>query len=269
MNGTCVSHSLFVRSHMMDVRIRRELVLELLHRKGRVTVSEVSALTEVSEMTVRRDLETLEREGALKRVHGGAISAVSTSYEPPFAIRARRAGEAKERIGRAAADLLREGETVILDVGTTTLQVARSLRGRRNLTVLTPSLRAAEVLADEPGIRLMVAGGVVRAGERSLVGDYAEHSFSELRFDTFVMGVGGIEAEAGLTEFNPDDARVKRAALGSAQRCLVSADSSKFGRVAFARICPLEEVDVLVTDAQAAPDDLAPVEAADVEVIRA
>lgn len=253
----------------MDVRLRRELLLELLDRKGRVTVAEVSALTEVSEMTVRRDLEALEREGALKRVHGGAISAVSTSYEPAFAVRAQRAVAAKERIGRAAADLLREGETVILDVGTTTLEVARSLRGRRNFTVLTPSLRAAEVLADETGTRLIVTGGVVRAGERSLVGDYAEHSFSDLRFDTFVMGVGGIEAEAGLTEFNLDDARVKRSALGSAQRCVVVADSSKLGRVAFARICPLEQMDVLVTDTEAAPDDLAPIEAADVEVIKA
>jgi DeoR/GlpR family transcriptional regulator of sugar metabolism len=251
----------------MDVRLRRELVLDLLERKGRVTVAEVSALTEVSDMTVRRDLEALEREGALKRVHGGAISAVSTSYEPPFALRAQRSVAAKERIGRAAAGLLREGETVILDVGTTSVQVAHSLVGRRNLTVVTPSLRAAGLLGDEPGIRLIVTGGVVRPGERSLVGDYAERAFADLRFDTFVMGVGGIEAEAGLTEFNLDDARVKRAAIARAQRCLVAADSSKLGRVAFARICALDAVDVLVTDMEAPPDDLAALEAADVEVI--
>jgi DeoR/GlpR family transcriptional regulator of sugar metabolism len=253
----------------MDVRLRRELVLDLLERKDRVTVAEVSALTEVSEMTVRRDLEALEREGALKRVHGGAISAVSSSYEPPFFVRAQRARAVKERIGQVAAGLLGEGETVILDVGTTTLEVAESLRGRSNITVLTPSLRAAEVLADESGIRLMVTGGVVRSGERSLVGDHAERAFADLRFDTFVMGVGGIEAQAGLTEFNLDDARVKRAALARARRCVVVADSSKLGRVAFAGICSLEQVDVLVTDAQAAPDDLAPLEAADVEVILA
>jgi len=253
----------------MDVRLRRELVLDLLERKDRVTVAEVSALTEVSEMTVRRDLEALEREGALKRVHGGAISAVSSSYEPPFFVRAQRARAVKERIGQVAAGLLGEGETVILDVGTTTLEVAESLRGRSHITVLTPSLRAAEVLADESGIRLMVTGGVVRSGERSLVGDHAERAFADLRFDTFVMGVGGIEAQAGLTEFNLDDARVKRAALARARRCVVVADSSKLGRVAFAGICSLEQVDVLVTDAQAAPDDLAPLEAADVEVILA
>ena len=251
----------------MNVRLRRELVLDLLDRKGRVTVGEVSALAEVSEMTVRRDLELLEREGALKRVHGGAISVVSTSYEPPFAIRAQRNVEAKGRIGKAAAELLGEGETVILDVGTTTLQVARNLVGRKNLTVVTPSLRAAELLADEPGIRFLITGGLVRPGERSLVGDYAERAFTDLRFDTFVMGVGGIEAEIGLTEFNLDDARVKRAAIASAQRCVVVADSAKLGRVAFARICPLDAIDVLVTDDQAPPDDLSGFEAAEVEVI--
>ena len=234
-----------------------------------MTVAEVSVLTEVSEMTVRRDLEALERQGALKRVHGGAISAVSSSYEPPFSVRAQRARAAKERIGEVAAGLLGEGETVILDVGTTALEVAESLRGRWNISIMTPSLRAGEVLADESGIRLMLTGGVVRAGERSLVGDHAERAFADLRFDTFVMGVGGIEGQAGLTEFNLDDARVKRAALARARRCVVVADSSKLGRVAFAGICPLEQVDVVVTDAQAAPDDLAPLEAADVEVILA
>ncbi len=220
-------------------------------------------------MTVRRDLEALERDGVLKRVHGGAISAVSTSYEPPFVSRASRNAEAKERIGRAAAGLLSEGETVILDVGTTTLEVARALRGRRNITVLTPSFRAAQLLADEPGIRLMVTGGVVRPGELSLVGDLAEQAFRDLRFDTFLMGVGGIDADAGLTEFNLDDARVKRTALASVRRCVVVADASKLGKVAFARVCPLEGIDVLVTDDQSGPDDLAPVRAADVEVVPA
>lgn len=254
---------------MMDVRERRELVLELLERKGRVTVAELSARASVSEMTIRRDLEALEREGVLKRVHGGAITAVSASYEPPFAVRAQRAAEAKERIGRAAAALLAEGETVILDVGTTTLEVAKALRGRRNLTIITPSLRAAEVLAGEPGLRLMVTGGMVRPGELSLVGDLAEGAFRDFRFDTFVMGVGGIDPDAGLTEFNPEDARVKRAALASARRCIVVADSSKLGKVAFARICPLERVDALVTDPEAPAEVVAALEGAAVEVLTA
>jgi DeoR/GlpR family transcriptional regulator of sugar metabolism len=251
----------------MDVRARRELCLQILERRGRVSVAELALKASVSEMTIRRDLEALEREGVLRRVHGGAVSAVSMSYEPPFAVRAQRAVAAKERIGRAAADLLAEGETVILDVGTTTLEVAKALRGRRNLTVLTPSLRVADVLAPEPGLRLMLTGGVIRPGELSLVGDLAEAAFRDLRFDTFVMGVGGVDPEEGLTEFNPDDARVKRAALASARRCVVVADGSKLGKVAFARICPVERVDVLVTDREAPAELVTALEAAEVEVV--
>lgn len=263
------SHSDPVQSHIVDVRERRELVLDLLERKGRVLVGELALKASVSEMTIRRDLEALEREGVLKRVHGGAVSAVSMSYEPPFPVRAQRAVETKERIGQAAASLLAEGETVILDVGSTTLEVAKALKGRRNLTIITPSLRVADVLAGEPGLRLMLTGGMVRPGELSLVGDLADRAFADLRFDTFIMGVGGIDPDAGLTEFNPDDARVKRAALSSARRCVVTADSSKLGKVAFARICPLERVDVLVTDGGAPADMVEALEGADVEVVKA
>jgi DeoR/GlpR family transcriptional regulator of sugar metabolism len=243
------------------------MVLDLLETNGEVSVAQLSARAGVSDMTIRRDLEALERESAVKRVHGGAITTVSRSYEPPYSIRGQRNVEAKQRIGKAAAALLSDGETVIVDVGTTTLEVARALQGRRHLTVLTTSMRAAGILAEEPGIRLMVTGGLIRSGELSLIGDLAERAFADFRFDTFLMGVAGIEAEAGLTEYNLDDARVKQAALASARRCVVVADSSKLGRVAFARICPLERVDVMVTDADASPEALAPLTSADVEVL--
>ncbi len=251
----------------MDVRERRELVLGLLSQRGEVSVAEVSTVAGVSEMTVRRDLDALQREGLVRRVHGGAITAVSRSYEPPFSVRAGRAIDAKRRIGSAVAELIADGETLILDVGTTVLEVARALRGRRNLTVLTASLRILDLLSEERDMTVMAAGGLLRPGELSFVGDLAERAFDELLFDTFVMGVGGIAVEAGLTEFNLDDARVKKHAVASARRCIVAADSSKLGNVAFARIAPLERVDVLVTDADGAPDVLDAFRAADVEVL--
>jgi len=144
-------------------------------------------------------------------------------------VRAKRGNEAKAAIARATADMIGERETVILDVGTTTLEVARALHNRRNLTVLTPSLQIANVLAKHRGIRLMVTGGTVTAGELSLVGDMAEEAFSRLRFDTLVMGVGGVSIESGCTEYSLEDARVKRAALACVRRCIVVADSSKLG----------------------------------------
>lgn len=250
----------------MDVRERRALILQLIETQGEVSVADVSQRVGVSEMTVRRDLEALEGRGALIRLHGRAVAPVSRSYEPPFDVRVGSAPAAKERIGALAASLLAEGETVVLDVGTTTLEVARALKGRRNITVLTPSLPIANVLAEEPGIRLMLTGGVLRPGERSLVGDLAVGSFRDYRFDTVVLGVGGIDLEAGLTEYNLDDTRVKRAAIEIARRIIVVADATKLGRVAFARICPLAQVDVLVTDGAAPADLIASLEDAGVEV---
>ena len=241
--------------------------MELLHERGEVAVSELSERTGVSSMTIRRDLEVLEQEGALRRVHGGAITADSRGYAAPYSVRAQRSVDSKQRIGKAAAALLGERETVILDVGTTTLQVARALRGRRNLTVLTPSMQIANLLAKERGIRLMLTGGAVTVSEMSLVGDLAEHAFAGLRFDTFLMGVGGFDIEAGCTEFNQEDARVKRAALASVRRCIVVADSAKLGKVTFARICPLERVDVLVTDGDAGKEELDAYETRNVEVV--
>ncbi len=231
-----------------------------------MTVAELSRTAQVSDMTIRRDLEALERTGALRRVHGGAITAVSRSYEPPFALRAGRETEAKQRIGRLAASLLSEGDSAIVDVGSTTLELARALRDAERMTILTPSLRVADELADNAEIRLIVTGGTARPGELSLIGDLAERTFDDLRADVVFLGVGGVDT-VGLTEFNLDDARVKRAALRSARRCVALADATKLGRVAFARVCPLERVDMLVTDSSADPAALQPIRDAGVEVL--
>jgi DeoR family transcriptional regulator of aga operon len=251
----------------VDARDRRQATLERLTERGEVSVAELSRDAGVSEMTIRRDLEALERDGVLRRVHGGAISAVSRSYEPPFALREGRCQEAKTRIGRVAASLLSEGDTAVIDVGTTALEVARSLAGASGLTILTPSLRAAHLLSGAEGVRVIVTGGILRPGELSLVGDLAERAFEELYCDTAFIGVGGVAAEVGLTEFNLDDARVKRAALANARRCVALADGSKLGKVAFARICALERVDVLVTDSSAGEEELEPIRSAGVEVM--
>ena len=251
----------------MNSQLRYETTLELLQEKGELSVVELSERTGASPMTIRRDLQVLEQEGVLRRVHGGAISLTSRGDLPPYSVREKRAMEAKERIGQAAASMIGERETVIIDVGTTTLEAARALRGRRNLTVITPSLHIANVLAKEQGIRLMVTGGTVTQGDLSLIGDLAEDAFVRLRFDTLVMGVGGVEAEVGCTEFNSDDARVKRAALATVRRCIVVADSSKLGVVTFARVCPLDSVDVVITDARAQPEQVAALESTHVEVV--
>lgn len=253
----------------MNAPARRQLCLEHLAAQGEISVAELSRVAEVSEMTIRRDLEMLEREGLLKRVHGGAISRASRGYEPPFALRAGRDEDAKARIGRLAATLVSENETLVIDVGTTTLALAANLVGASGLTIVTPSLRAAEVLMADGELRVIVTGGITRAGERSLIGDLAERAFDELHCDTVFLGSGGVDVAAGVTEFNLEDTRVKRAALKSARRCVVLADASKLGKVALASVCPLERVDVLVTDGSASEEALAPIRESGVEVLTA
>lgn len=242
----------------MDTKGRRLEVLELLEETGELKISELSSLFSVSEMTIRRDLEVMEREGLLKRVRGGAIGATSRSYEPPFALRAERNGAAKKRIGLAVAEMISDEETVIVDVGTTALAVAEALKDRRGLTIVTPSLRVAWLLADNAELRVMVTGGIVRPGERSLVGPLSDKAFESLYCDTYCMGIGGVDVEAGFTEFNLDDARVKQEAMRYSRRCIAVADASKLGRVTFARVAGLDQADLLVTD-----DD------ADAELVRA
>jgi len=232
-----------------------------------IEVGPQAARMDVSEMTVRRDLEELEERGLVTRVHGGAVSNVSRSFEPGFAARSTQHVAAKRRIGAAAAALVRDGETLVLDAGTTTLDVARAFRPDLRVRALALSLYIADVLADMPNVTLMIPGGTVRRHERSFVGGMTTRTFAQLQFDTVILTSGGVNVEAGVTEYEFDDAETKVAALRSARRKIVVADGSKIGAVAFVRLCPIDEVDVLVTD-ESAPAGLLPeLVAAGVEVI--
>ncbi|MFJ6728057.1 DeoR/GlpR family DNA-binding transcription regulator [Streptomyces sp. NPDC091281] len=237
----------------MQAEERQQTILQMLQTRGQLAIADLSARFEVSEMTVRRDLAQLEKTGLLRRIHGGAARAGSGSFEPPFALRARLHTEAKRAIATAVAAELTDGQTVILDGGTTGMAVAEALVGR-NLTVCALNMRVAEILASSPATRVMLPGGIIRHDELSLAGAAAERTLADHRFDTYVMTVSGIDTAAGLTEWNLDDAAVKRAALAVAGRCVVACDSSKFGQTAFARIAALGDVDVIITDTALAAD---------------
>jgi DeoR/GlpR family transcriptional regulator of sugar metabolism len=236
----------------MDVHPRHQEILEALRQRSPVLVGELAVALGCSEMTVRRDLESLERIGALRRVHGGATSVFLSAEETPYDIRALELTGAKAVIGAAAAHLLADGETVILDGGTTVMEVARALRSRQ-MTVMPLALRPVFELHECPGIKLLLPGGEVRSGELSLAGSLAESSFSQFRFDTYLMGPCGIDAEAGMTTHHLAESAVKRAAAKSSTRVIAVADSSKLGRVAFGHVCDLDQIDIVLTDAGADP----------------
>jgi DeoR/GlpR family transcriptional regulator of sugar metabolism len=250
----------------MDVQNRRRALLDALQRDGEVQVRQLAAELSCSEMTVRRDLGVLEHDGVVRRVHGGAIRVQLRRDELPYAARVLEATEAKQRIGRAVAALITDGETVILDSGTTARQVARALRGRP-VTVLPLGLRVLMELADDDAISLICPGGDVRPGELVVTGDLAEAAFERLRFDTLVLGCCGLDEREGVTTHVPADARVKRAALRSARRVILASDATKIGQVTFGHVCSLAAAERLVTDA--GPEQTGPLEAAGLPVQRA
>ncbi|MET7399390.1 DeoR/GlpR family DNA-binding transcription regulator [Dactylosporangium sp. NPDC005572] len=254
----------------MPVPDRLDLTLRLVRGSGRLSLADLAERLGVSEMTVRRDLDQLQEQGLVRRVRGGAVALDVPAEQAGFTVREQWQSGTKARLARAAAALIEPGGTVLLDAGTTTAELAAHLPARAPLTVAVLSLQAAVRLADQPGIRLLVIGGESRAGERSLVGPLALSALDQLRFDTFVMSIGAVHHDLGWSEFDLDDAAVKRAALRRAGRTLVVADATKLGVQAFARVAPLDAVDALVTDAPiaspTATDTLAALRAAGVEI---
>jgi DeoR family transcriptional regulator of aga operon len=225
-------------------------ILERLADDGTVGVTALAAELGVSEATVRRDLRALDEQRLLERSHGGAVSH-GTVYELPVRYRGGQARAEKQRIARAAAERVQDGQVVALTGGTTTTEVARHLGRRSGLSVVTNALNIAAELAVRPNLKLVVTGGVARSASYELVGPLAEGTLRAINVDTAFVGVDGIDAPAGLTTQNETEAATNRALIERSRRVVVVADASKLGRVAFASICPLAAVDELITDAGA------------------
>ena len=222
---------------------RREEILRAV-RSGSAHVGELAQSFGVSEMTVRRDLQELARDGRLERVRGGAVSA---SAEPPFEQTVVERFEAKDRIGAAAAGLVREGETVMIDIGTTTLQAAHHLRGSR-ITVVTTSLAVYEELVPDPGIELLLPGGVVRRNYRSLVGVLAEDSLRQLKADVLFLGTSAVDERLAVWDSTMVEVPIKRAMIAAAGRVVLLADAAKFAMEGSVRVCEAGAIDQIVTD---------------------
>ncbi len=231
---------------------RLNVVSAIVQKEGRVTIGDICARFGVSEMTARRDLIKLTQAGLTRRIHGGAINAFGRSFEPPYQSRSISNIETKRAIGLKAAGLVTDGDSIALDIGTTTLEIARALKDRHNLTIVTASLPIAyEFVSDisfGTDIRLILTGGIIRPGELSMIGHIAEQTYGEIHVDKAFIGIGGISLEDGLTEYNLEDSLVKRSLIKTARQIIVVADSSKFGCTTFASICPISAVDTIVTD---------------------
>ncbi|MFJ2115972.1 DeoR/GlpR family DNA-binding transcription regulator [Streptomyces sp. NPDC087850] len=239
---------------------RRALILDEVRRRGGVRVNELTRTLNVSDMTVRRDLDALARQGVVEKVHGGAVPVVEAStHEPGFEAKSSLEPTAKQDIARAAAALVLPGSAIALSGGTTTYALAHLLLDVPELTVVTNSPRVADVFhaaqppgpggAPRPGAATVVLTGGVRTPSDSLVGPVADQAIRSLHFDLLFLGVHGISAEAGLSTPNLAEAETNRRFIRSARRVVVVADHTKWGTVGLSSFATLDQVDTLVTDA--------------------
>lgn len=248
------------RNYSMFVEERQQRIIQELRKRGKVTVEGLTEAFGVSAPTVRADLAALETRRLLRRTHGGALPLETSLYEPPFAEREAAHSNEKRRIGRAAALQIRSGETVILDAGTTTHEIARSLAelGRGNITVVTNNLPSAVLLMDTaPQITVIVVGGQAQQRRRATLGALAAKFLEPLQADRVFLGVSGVHPEAGLTAVDFDATQTKQAMIAHAGKVIVVADGGKIGQTAFAQIAPVAVCELLITDTDVSDEDVA------------
>jgi DeoR/GlpR family transcriptional regulator of sugar metabolism len=248
---------------------RRREMLSLLDRNGRLTVEELVKRYGVSAVTIRTDLEVLAKNGALVRSHGGAVKLLGPSQDYPLPVKQSLFHAEKVRISRAAAQLIRPFGTVILDSGTTTLELAQCFKQKpiEGLTVITHALNIATALADVPNLTLIMIGGVLRHVSGSFVGPNAEQMMEGIHADHFFLAVDGLDPTIGLTTPDILEAKVNSLMLKAARETTVLADSSKFGRRSVSIIAGMEQVRRVITDRKAPEDMVSDLRSRGVEVL--
>jgi len=227
---------------------RQELILELLDGTGFVNAQDLAAQFNVTMETIRRDLKQMEQDGALRRIHGGAVSIRSGILELAYQRRQKDHAEEKHAIASVAAGMVNEGDTIIIAPGTTTLEVARCLHGKKDVTVITNSLPIAMDLADCEGLSVFCLGGVIHAADYSVSGVMSQDNLKMFNASKLITGVGGLTVKSGLTDYRMDESVLLRTFIDSVDCVIGIADRSKFGKVLRYNICPASMLTHLITD---------------------
>ncbi len=237
---------------------RRRKILDQLEAEGTVKTSQLASLFSVSEVTIRRDLEVLKEEGKLKKVHGGAVAnekdfessyqGDTITFEPSFQQKSEIHREEKEEIGEKAASMVKDGSSIFLETGTTTMQIVDHLDAKQGLSVLTNSLNHGLKLSKINGLEVLLTGGRLRANTSALVGPIARRSLEEIYVDTLFMGINGITIDQGYTVPTVQEAEMSREVTGIANEVVIVADSSKFGKVSHAKVAEIDGAHAVITD---------------------
>lgn len=227
---------------------RHQFILDKLKKEGKVNVLDLCRELDVSSVTIRKDLKLLEDKQLLFRTHGGGTSSNPYTVDRHVSEKEKIQSSEKMDIGKAAAELVEPNDCIIIASGTTVLSLARSIRPSGNLTVITAALNVASVLNQYPEIEVILLGGILRKSSSSATGMYAEKILDDFSCSKLFLGVDGIDPEFGLTTTNVMEAQLNRKMIAASQKTIVLADSTKFGKRGFGRICPLEDVEQVITD---------------------
>ena len=246
---------------------RRQTILARLNTEGKVQVHALAGEFGVSTETIRRDLDRLEKEGVLRKVYGGAVQTRSEWIEPAFGKRSQMFSREKQDIGRMAASLVQDGETVMLDNGTTTLEIMRHLKDRASVTVITNSVPILASAMGEFQGKIIFAGGEINMNCQSSAGPAAHQMLEQFKVNKAFISAGGISLSDGITDYDMEEALISRKMIERAEESILVADHSKFGVTTFARIASIEQISMIVTDADLTEEWQEALNRLDVEVL--
>lgn len=227
---------------------RKNEILTTLQKEQRVLVAELSQKYQVTEETIRRDLEKLEKEGFVKKTYGGAVLNTNTSLDLPLRIREKTNRKEKLVISKIVTGLIEDGDSIMLDSSSTSLMIARNLKQFKNITVITNSVEVLIELAGSKGVNVISTGGNLKVSSLSLVGKNAEKTLENFYVDKAIISCKGIHMEKGITESNEAEAEVKNRMRACAKTTILAIDSSKFDNISFVKVMALKKGDIVVTD---------------------
>ena len=227
---------------------RRNAILAALSAEGKVVVSELSQNFGVTEETIRRDIDKLEKEGLATKTYGGAVSNVSPSTDLPYNIRKRVNVEQKQLVAEKVASMISDGDRIMLDASSTAIYVTRKIKSKKDITVITNSVEILLELADKTGWHVLSTGGSLKEGALSMVGTSAEKMVRGYHVDFAICSAKGIDEKMGITDSKEKDSEMKQAIFASADKKVLALDSTKFDKISFVKVCDIKDVDIIVTD---------------------
>lgn len=229
---------------------RRNEILALLQKESRVVVSDLSKIYNVTEETIRRDLEKLEKDGYAKKTYGGAIINESMNADLPFTVRKTANVISKQTIADIIASMIEDGDNIMLDASSTAVYIAKQLKNKKNLTIITNSIEILFELSDVKGWKVLSTGGTMKEGSLSLVGYQAEKMIQSYHVDKAIISCKGLDIDKGITDSNEMEAHIKKLMIDAAKIRILAADSTKFDKLSFTKICDLSDIDMIITDAE-------------------